>query len=316
MNNPVLSISIAIPTKNRHSDIIKCIKSILNQDKLPLEIIVIDSSDDDELRSRLKPFERTVPIVYSYDKISLTKARNQAVEIAQGEIILFLDDDTIMCPDYLSEVLEVFEGDAHGRIGGVSGSLILPGEYLNRGILSRLRKRGRWIIGLIFFLNIEKDGKFRLSGFPTSPPPDARMIIQVECLYGANMAFRTNILKKFRFDESFVGYSYMEDDDIAYRVSREYQNMYTPFAQIIHNESPASRDRSYDRHKMLLKNHYYLFKKNFPQDGIHLLAFILSIVGLIVVNLLKADIAGVRGLFAGLKRIPEISAHLIEGGYL
>ena len=45
------------------------------------------------------------------------------------------------------------------------------------------------------------------------------------------MAFRRNVLDEFRFDEQFKGYSFMEDCDISYGVSRKYKVMFTPFAE-------------------------------------------------------------------------------------
>ncbi len=123
------------------------------------------------------------------------------------------------------------------------------------------------------------------------------------------MAFRTDTIKKLGFDENLGkgGYSWVEDDDIAYRTSRKYQNFYTPFAKIIHLRTPSSRDNIDVEMKKRIEHHYYLFKKNLPQDLKHKIAFYISILGFLIkefiIWIIKRDIKGVKGLLIGIKNI-------------
>ena len=298
-----MQVSVIIPTYNRQKDLKTCLNSILHQTKLPREVIIVDDSDNDKIENLIKEENssfgnKNIDLRYIRNKRgkSLTIARNVGIDNSTGDIVLFLDDDVILNKDYIEEITRVFDKDSEKRIGGVVGNILLE---------NRQKSFGAFIFSLIetlFFLDqCSGDGKFRLSGFPTGHVELSEDRIQeVEVLSGANMSFRREIFDEFRFDENLKGYAFMEDCDIAYRVSRKYQNIYTPFAKLIHNLSPTARDKEYARMKMMIKNHYYLFKKNFPQDFKHRFAFWWSVAGLFVMALTGRNKEGIKGLMSGI----------------
>lgn len=51
-----LSLSIVIPTKNRNSDLLECVESIIHQDILPEEIVIIDQSNTSEAGCQVQNF--------------------------------------------------------------------------------------------------------------------------------------------------------------------------------------------------------------------------------------------------------------------
>lgn len=57
------------------------------------------------------------------------------------------------------------------------------------------------------------------------------------------MAFRREILRQFKFDESLKGYSYMEDLLLSHSIHKKYPNsLYiTPYAKCIHKVSREGR---------------------------------------------------------------------------
>jgi len=67
-------------------------------------------------------------------------------------------------------------------------------------------------------------------------------------------------------------------------------------------------------------NHYYLFKKNLPQDFKHKFAFWLSVVGLFVretiMGVMKRDSSGVSGLVSGMKAVITFIRHKTFNRYL
>jgi GT2 family glycosyltransferase len=298
MTDEKLKISVVIATKNRFHDIIKCIESILVQTLLPDEIVIVDSSDTAELRSKLDMYSNKSTFGYIHAKLGLTQARNVGIKESTGDIIIFLDDDVVLDRDYIKEILHVFDNDLGKKVGGVTGNIMDNNEIQNRSFKYSIRSNIGHILATIFFLGKYSDGKFLPSGMNTFIRTNK--ITNVECLSGANMAFRREIFNEFKFDENLKGYCYMEDCDIAYRVSRKYQNIYTPFARLIHNVSPAARDKEYARMKMMIENHYYLFKKNFPQDFKHKFAFWWSVVGLFVMAMIGRNKRRLNGLIDGL----------------
>jgi GT2 family glycosyltransferase len=294
-------ISVLIPTKNRFDDIIKCIESILVQTLLPDEIVIVDASDTEELNEEIKEFKsEKTKFVYVHTKPGVCYQRNIGIERSFGDIVFFLDDDTILEKNFIKEIVNIFENDKKREVGGVCGDIINI-ENQNRSVMYPIKRATSSILATIFFLNKIGKGKFQLSGFPTYPFETNEMV-QVECLPSGLTAFRREVLNEFAWDERIY---YMTDDDFSYRVSRKYKNVYTPYARLIHNVSPAGREKAYLRRKLFIESYCRHFKKNLPQDFKHKFAFYMAIIGLfmmeilgMVIHLRNAD--GLRGLKEGL----------------
>jgi GT2 family glycosyltransferase len=303
-------ISVVIPTKNRVQDIIKCIESIMVQTLLPDEIVIVDASDTQELRIEVRHrFTEKLKIIYIHSKPGLTHQKNVGIGVSCGDIVFFLDDDVILDKDFMKEIVRAFEKDKEKRIGGVHGNIVEVRDDKSSVnlILREIYAALNATVATAFFLDKKsKTGKFQLSGFPTYAY-GINKVVRVECVPGGLTAYRREVLDEFKFDENLQGYSWGEDDDFSYRVSRKYKNVYTPDAKVIHNCSPVAKDKKSVRMKMMIENHYYLFKKNFPQTFKHKFAFCMSIIGLCLQGTLLAvtrrDIEVLEGLIAGVVSI-------------
>ncbi|MBD3197309.1 MAG: glycosyltransferase [Candidatus Lokiarchaeota archaeon] len=102
------AISVIIPTYNEEKRIEKTLISVRNQNcKIPYEIIVVDGQSSDN----------TVEISEQYAKtyISPMKGKvsqlNYATPKTEGNLILFLDADTLISPDFLNYIYELFKKD-------------------------------------------------------------------------------------------------------------------------------------------------------------------------------------------------------------
>ena len=305
-------ISVVIPTKDRTQDIVRCLESIAIQTMLPDEVVIVDSSDTDELKSALDSFEN-LNIKYVHIEVdkkfkgSQQIASNIGLDNSTGDILIFLDDDVILDKYYIENIAHVFENDSEGKIGGVTGEVVAEDRQISP--IKRFLIRCYNVIPLIFFLLRNGDGRFQLSGFPTIiKSGSVDELTNVEFLYGCNMAFRKDVIAEFQFDENLNihGCCFGDDDDTAYRISRKYQNIYTPFAKVVHNSSPI-RAKKYAKNRLMIMNHHYLFKKNLPQDFKHKFAFWWSVGGLFVretiMGVMKRNSSGVRGLMSGIREV-------------
>jgi GT2 family glycosyltransferase len=268
-------LSVIICTRNRPDEVIRCLNSIVQQSRLPREVIIVDSSDSPVLEARLGAWHDggTFELRYVRSAPGLPHQRNVGVQESSGDIVFFLDDDVVLERDFIREIKKVFDNDPSGEIGGVMGDILEERQT---------RQNTRWwqtLLRRCFFLSDYGDGKVRLSGFATRPH-GLDEVMTTEFLSGCEMAYRRKVLDEFAFDERLQGYALMEDRDFSYRVSRRYRNVYTPFARCRHLRSPAQRQSQRELDQMLLKNHIYLFRKNSPKTPSHRLAFYLSIVGL------------------------------------
>ncbi len=91
------SVSVIIPVYNTSKYLDQCIKSVLNQTLKNIEIIVVDDGSTDGSTEIIKEYasldSRIMPIYNSVSSGNPGTPRNQALKIAKGEYIGFVDSD-------------------------------------------------------------------------------------------------------------------------------------------------------------------------------------------------------------------------------
>lgn len=100
--------SIIIPTYNRSASLQRTLESLACQDadQWSFEVIVVDDGSTDETSNIC---QQPYPFYLRYlrqENQGSAKARNAGAELAVGNILIFLDDDMIAEPGYLSGLLE------------------------------------------------------------------------------------------------------------------------------------------------------------------------------------------------------------------
>ncbi len=100
-------VSVVIPTYCEEQNIERCLQSIQRQvfEKGKIEIIVVDSNSPDNTRTIAQKYADKV--VHLKDR-GVGKARNVGVQKAKGELLLFLDADTILDCGFITEIYEIF----------------------------------------------------------------------------------------------------------------------------------------------------------------------------------------------------------------
>lgn len=98
----VMRFSVIIPTKNRFETLLRALKSLDFQEFNDFEIIVInDFSNEFYDESQIAKFSRVIYVSLKKG-LGVAGARNEALKLAKGEWVVFLDDDDEMCRSYLS----------------------------------------------------------------------------------------------------------------------------------------------------------------------------------------------------------------------
>lgn len=102
-------ISVVIPTFNRAKMVCDCIASVLAQDDVSLEVIVVDDCSPDETGKMVSArFGKDERVKYfrngknSFQAVS----RNNGAKASSGKYLFFLDDDNVLEPNALFELLE------------------------------------------------------------------------------------------------------------------------------------------------------------------------------------------------------------------
>ena len=309
--------SIIIPTYNRPSDLRNCIKSILNQTIKPFEIIIVDDGDLSELP--LQKECKDAGIQYKYFKKSkrgLTESRNEGIQLAAGDIIFFLDDDVVLFPDYIEEILIIYESDKEGLIGGVGG-------LIAKSSPKKLSHRLRRIIDIFFLVSGFNEGKILPSGFATNfgvKRNPSRKNMEVDFLSGGAMSFKKEIFKEFFFDNvRYINYGLGEDQEFSYRVSRKYKLIVNPKEMLLHLESIQMRPDKKAMGRMFVLNRYLFFREHVKKHWWSWIFFYYALFGyliertiIFVVSPKKEHLDRLRGILKAIKEILAGDFHIGE----
>lgn len=129
-------LSIIIPCFNSSQWIEKCINSIPDKDNI--EIICINDASTDDTLEKIKKLKeiKDIKIITRENNYGVGYSRNEGIEIAKGEYILFLDSD-----DFLYDKLDEFLSHLNNNIDIVyyalrenDGVVLTPTKY-NCGVL-------------------------------------------------------------------------------------------------------------------------------------------------------------------------------------
>lgn len=106
--------SVIIPTRNRNNLLKRAVHSVLNQNSVSFEIIVIDDGSEDH--NTIEEYLKQFGIIYL--KTTGGKgggySRNIGLDHASGELIAFLDDDDYWAPDKLQKQAQLMEDNDAG----------------------------------------------------------------------------------------------------------------------------------------------------------------------------------------------------------
>jgi len=110
----MVKVSVIIPTKNEEEFIEKTLKSVNNQSipRKDYEIIISDSESTDKTVKIAKKFADKILIKKTSNP---AKGRNYGAEHAKGDILVFLDADTILPKNALEIIAEKIE---NGYVAG------------------------------------------------------------------------------------------------------------------------------------------------------------------------------------------------------
>lgn len=195
--NASYRIVVGIPTVGRAGILESTVKAITNQTYMPdlVLISVADQQDAAALETQSLPFPLKVLIC----KKGLTIQRNRIIdELRQTDLILFLDDDFLMAPDYIEQMVNVFEN--HPEVVLATGKVLADGiKGPGYDHATGLRKLAQGL----------------------SDPVDLTLA-SAHTGYGCNTALRAKtILKhKLRYDENLPLYGWLEDVDFSNQLVR------------------------------------------------------------------------------------------------
>jgi GT2 family glycosyltransferase len=111
-------VSAIICTRNRGDKIATAVTSVLACDHPSFDLTIIDQSTDDLTRDAVAEIAAGDPrlrYVHSTEP-GLSRAYNNGVRRTTGEILVFTDDDCLVEPDWITNIVKAFEVEQDGDL--------------------------------------------------------------------------------------------------------------------------------------------------------------------------------------------------------
>jgi GT2 family glycosyltransferase len=270
------------------------------------EIIVIDNHSSDDSFSFFQNRFPQVQFIWNPANDGFAKANNQALLMAKGEYILFLNPDTIVPEDCFEKCIDFLK-----KNNGALGIRMLDGS----GIFLKESKRAfpspmtslYKLFGLAqCFPHSRIFARYHLGNLSENENHE------VDVLAGAFMMIPKKILDKAGgFDEDF--FMYGEDIDLSYRIQKAgFKNYYFAESSIIHFKGESTKKGSLNYVKMFYKAMSTFVKKHYGSKQAGLYSFFIHIAIFV-----RAALAAVsRLLKRKWKEDTKLGAGIIESSLI
>jgi N-acetylglucosaminyl-diphospho-decaprenol L-rhamnosyltransferase len=231
-----IDISVCIANWNCRDFLRGCLESLREfAQGVRLEIIVCDNASTDGAAEMVEREFPEVILIRNRENLGFARASNQAAEPATGRYVFFLNNDTIVPPGTLRELLDFAESHPEA---GMIGPLLRDSDgkpqisYRQRPTIGAMLHR----TALLRWTGLLKRSyyRYRRSSFV------AQGTREVEVLMGAAVLIRRDIFESCgRWDEDFRFGG--EDIELSTRIGRTRSLIYVPHIEITHFGRISSR---------------------------------------------------------------------------
>jgi hypothetical protein len=237
----VPDLSVLIVTWNVRDLVLACLESVHADPAAPrLEVILVDNASDDGTVGAVVERFPTVRVLANRQNVGFPRANNQALALARGRHVLYLNPDTELYAGTLSACVK--ELDAHPDVGVVSCRLESPDGRIQYDC-ARNMYRFRHLLFELLYLHMLFP-RSRIFGHYLIGDWDHRGRRDVEAVTGAFMMVRRDVAREVGGlpDEVFM---YHEDLAFCLRIQRTGRRVrYLGDVGAVHHAGRSSRQSS------------------------------------------------------------------------
>lgn len=250
-----IDLSIIYVYYNTPKELLSSLQSITYAiGSLTYEVIIVNNASPKALpKTRIK--KSNVKIICNKKNEGFGKAINQAADLAEGEILLFINPDTLFHKDAIVKLYKRLTKDKKiGLIGPkITGE---KGEVLDS--IGRMPFLPRALFVFSFLGRIWPFNKIVRSYYLSDLSRSREH--KVEVISGACMMIRASLFSSIGgFDERF--FMYFEEADISYRVRKKgLRVLYFPSAIVTHFVGRSSSNKEWIK-KIFEQSRFSFFKK-------------------------------------------------------
>lgn len=194
-------------------------------------MIVVDNASADGSADMVRQGFPAVQLIESSENLGFGKANNRGLDIATGELVLYLNSDAYVESGALEKLISVFSDNAVVAAGP---------KLLNLDRSLQESVAGRLTLGKVFLEQTFLDAIARKfgRGYWRTRSVQEEAISVVDQVMGACLMVRRSANE--RFDERY--FLYCEDTDLCVRLSRHGKIVYVRDAEVIHELGSSSID--------------------------------------------------------------------------
>jgi len=219
-----VSVVLCTHTLDRYHDLLDAAESVREQTYDDVELVLVSDGSEAVTRQFERDFGDSEDVVVTEldENSGLLEARNHGAEIANGDVVAFIDDDAIADPEWVAQLVESYERQDAIAVGGkmvpewVAGKPdFLPEEFY-------------WLVGVTH------------RGF--GPDGDREAAGEVRNTFGSNISVRRDVFLELGGFDSEIGGRQGDanlqggETELGARLRQEYGQgvWYNPKAEVAH----------------------------------------------------------------------------------
>ncbi|MDG1950704.1 MAG: glycosyltransferase family 2 protein [bacterium] len=295
-----MKFSVVIPTYRREEDLKRCLSSVLSQDVLPTECVLIDDDaisvdllDDIQMMAN----DHEVELVYvkksdTQKQRGSSQSRNLGLNRVSTTVMVVLDDDIELEQGFFASMVSTWVNDP--SLLGVGGVIT---NNRSISVLDRLYR-------MMFGLGSKLAWDVNTVGYQVWDD-GVKLVSKGHYAHGGLFAYDVAKLKQLGgFTEFSEGRNALEDVDFFLRAKQtSYYTLVDPMMRAYHAHSSTSRESAYQTGFRETANRIAIFRKYMGAGFTRRLWFEWATMGWILRQVLAGHVRKAYGMFAALWRV-------------